>query len=405
MNYKGFVAAVLFTTASSNLSAGAAEMAPTAPALVLTARSATPAVAAGGATSGTAGIVDTTVGDDLSFRLGDVTPKSIEKAVAMAKELFKKNPRQIVEINIPRGVYDLSSSPRAIDVSDVKPGDGGWLIFRGVSSRTTTLKFSKTGVWIYGKNAHRVAFQGIQMIADKPTVSQGHVVSVGKGKVVLDIQDGFATPGDIFCPGVDRNWIRQYTDSQTNPMIIQDAVIPVNEQIRWATTTRLAGRRWQMNLSNPKVVPPYKVGALIGIKAKQTGNTYFFYGSSHITFDDVEWQGKSRGVFRGGTSNVTISNCRIRRGEPINGQSPCLSTPDGGPQIGQPNDEPTKGNRVENCDFVASGDDSIAFFKSSGIIRNNRVRDSFARGILLYQSPGAQLENNTVIRCPVLNML
>ena len=407
MNYKGIFAAVLFTTASANLSAGAVEFAPTsaAPSLMLTARAVVPAVAAG-ATSGTADTANR-ISDDYSVRIGDVTPDSIRKAVATAKELFKKNPRQIIVIDIPRGTYDLSSAPGSpINVSDVKPGTGGWLIFRGVGPSQTTLTFSKTAVWIFGNDSHRVAFQGIRMVSDKPTVSQGHVVSCGKGKLVLDIQDGFATPGEIFCPGVDRNWMKQYTDSRTDPHMIQDAVVPVNQQVRWATTTQLAGGRWQMNLTNPNQVPSYKIGALIGIKAKQTGHTYLFFGSSDITFDNVEWRGKSRGMFSRGTSKITFSNCKVRRGEPINGQTPCLSTPDGGPQIGQPNDvAPTTGIRVENCYFEATGDDSIALFKGTGTIRNNVVKDSFCRGILLYQSPGASLENNTVIRCPIMNML
>lgn len=405
MNYKRTLALFLFiTTACASRLAVSAEaaLAPAVPGVMLTAKSVSSSVAAAGTTDS----ATSKIGDDMSFRIGDVTPESIRKAVDMAKKLFAKNPRQIIVIDIPRGTYDLSGAPgSAINVSDVKPGDGGWLIFRGVGPQNTTLKLSKTGVWVYGKSAHRVAFQGLRMVCAQQTVSQGHVVSVGKGKVVLDIQDGFATPGEIFCAGVDRNWMRQYTNSRTNPLMIQDAVIPVNKQVRWASATPLSERRWQLNLSNPRELPPYLRGALIGIKAKQTGNVCSFTGSSDIIFENIEWSGKSRGVFCKGTSRVTILNCKIKRGEPINGQTPCLSTPDGGPQIGQPNDEPTTGNRVENCDFEASGDDSIAFFNSSGTIRNNRVRDSFGRGILLFQSPGANLENNTVIRCPIMNML
>ncbi len=353
--------------------------------------------------------VGTVAGGNASLRIGNVTPSSLAKAIAEAKQIFQTNPRQIVVIDLPPGKFDLSKGTEGrgtIDVSDIAPGPGGWLIFRGAGAENTILTFSKDATWIYGNNAHRVAFQSMQMTGDKPAVSQGHVVSVGLGKVVLDIQPGFPSPGAIYNPGrTYGRWLRQYTDSRTDPRMIQDAVIPMNEQVRWETTTQISGNRWQMNLYYPKQVAPYRPGDLIGIKSKQTGNTYFFYNSSDITFDHVQWKVKSRGVFRGGTSRVTISNCRVDRSDPINGQTQCMSTPDGGPQLGQPDDAPTGGHRVENCVFVATGDDSVAFFKASGSVSNCRIRDSFARGILLYQSPNVRLTDNEVVRCPILNML
>jgi hypothetical protein len=57
---------------------------------------------------------------------------------------------------------------------------------------------------------------------------------------------------------------------------------------------------------------------------------------------------------------------------------------------------------VENNRIDATGDDSIAFFNASGIIRNNYVADAFGRGILLHNSPNVTLENNEVLRCPIL---
>lgn len=344
--------------------------------------------------------------DNLSIRLGKVTQESIAKAIDKAKEQFKINPRQIVIIDIPRGTFDLSRAQgaAAIDVSNVNPQQG-WLIFRGYGPQNTILTFNKSGTWIRGANCHRIAFQNMQMRTDKMVVSQGHVVSVDRGKVVLRIQPGFPTPGDIFEPNAVGKWMRQFTDDRENPLIVWDPVLPRNEQIEWKTTQQVGDRDWQMNLVKPELVAPYKRGDLIGIKSRQTGNTYFFFNSSDIVFESVQWMGKSRGVFRGGTKRVTILNCVIDRAPAVRGQTPCLSTPDGGPQIGNPADDRTGGHRVENCHFVATGDDSIAFFKANGKILNNRIRDSFGRGILLYLSPNVELENNELRRCPVLNML
>jgi parallel beta-helix repeat protein len=52
--------------------------------------------------------------------------------------------------------------------------------------------------------------------------------------------------------------------------------------------------------------------------------------------------------------------------------------------------------------MTATGDDSVAFFNASGTIRNCRITDSFGRGILLYKSPSAKLDNNILTRCVVL---
>ena len=59
---------------------------------------------------------------------------------------------------------------------------------------------------------------------------------------------------------------------------------------------------------------------------------------------------------------------------------------------------------VENLVAENTGDDSVALFNvaSGGLIRNCRIKDSFARGIFLYNSRHTSLVNNTVERCPVL---
>ena len=59
---------------------------------------------------------------------------------------------------------------------------------------------------------------------------------------------------------------------------------------------------------------------------------------------------------------------------------------------------------VDNLIAENTGDDSIALFNvaSGGVIRNCRIKDSFARGILLHNSGDTILVNNTVVRCPVL---
>ena len=69
-------------------------------------------------------------------------------------------------------------------------------------------------------------------------------------------------------------------------------------------------------------------------------------------------------------------------------------------QIGQPSDGSIYNVTVENVKAENTGDDSIALFNvvKGGVVRNCRIKDSFARGILLNKSPTTKIENNTLER-------
>jgi parallel beta-helix repeat protein len=336
-----------------------------------------------------------------------ITQPGIARALVAARKEFVDHPDATVILKFAAGTYELEPGPGntpIIEVSNLQPGAHGRLIFQGAGMDQTTLVFAPGVDWIFGRNVYRLTFADMHMAGKCIDVSQGHVVSVSPGKVVLDIEAGFPTPLEIFNPNPLRGrYLRRYTDSRTAPELIPDN----NPQIFWTSTTHLSGSLWQFNLGRGYVhaTLDYKKGELVGIKsalARGGGNTYWFRGGSDIAFDHVEWTGMSRGIFRGGIGKVRVSNCVIARTPPINGQALCLSVPAGGPQIGHPDDTPSLDNLVENNHFEATGDDSIAFSKATGVIRNNYIADSYARGILLYHSPNVVLQNNTVLRCPVL---
>ena len=88
-------------------------------------------------------------------------------------------------------------------------------------------------------------------------------------------------------------------------------------------------------------------------------------------------------------------------------------------EIGQPHDLDVSDVTVENLAAENTGDDSLALFNvvadakiSNCYIRYRGVqiksvvithcRDSFARGILLYNSTSTELIENTLVRCHVL---
>jgi parallel beta-helix repeat protein len=333
-----------------------------------------------------------------------LTANGIAQAIDDAKRDFAAHPDDTVTLYIGPGRYDLSQTSGergVINVSGIHPGDRGRLIIRGAGPTRTTLVFDRNAAWIFGRNVYHVSFVGLRMTASQYTVSQGHVVSVTPGAVVLAIEDGFPSPGDLFNPdrqghGAGR-FLRRYVDSATDPHRIE-----TDNQIAWSAAQHLSGKEWRMVLQNAELKPDYRPGDFVCIKSKPHGNAYWFAGGDDIAFDHIVWSLKARGVFRGGIGNVRIANSAIERAPPINGHVPCLSTPGGGPQIGQPHDRPVSGNIVENNTFDATGDDAIAFFNASGIIRNNTVSDSFARGILLARSPSVKLDNNRLNRCPLL---
>jgi len=334
--------------------------------------------------------------------------KGIRQAISAARAHFAIAPNDMVILEFGEGSFWLEDEGRekgTIDLSGIKPGPEGRLVFQGKGMDKTTLVFADNKHALYGRGVHRVTFADMHMTRKDYTVSQGHVVEVAPGTVILDIQPGFPTPDMIFDHLSDQGrFLKRYTDSKTDPQII----VQNNEQISWTHCKHLGGRRWQLEIKPKRKVADYSKGDFIGIKSKHSkgdaefdGQTYWFFSGSDILFQSVRWTHKSRGVFRGGFEKVQFVDCVIDRAPPINGQAPCLATPGGGPQIGQPNDPATSGHLVKNCRFIALGDDAVAFFNATGKISDCYIRDSFVRGILVANAPQTVLENNTVIRCPV----
>ena len=154
--------------------------------------------------------------------------------------------------------------------------------------------------------------------------------------------------------------------------------------------------------------PPFSVGDQLGVKSKHGEQAYVFRKCRNVTFERVRWTQESRGVFKE-VERVVIRNCAILRAPAIHGVVPFLSTPGGGPQIGQPSLSHGGGAHfVADNNFVGTGDDAIAFFNvRSATARRNRVADPFNRGILNFHIQGASgyrrltLEDNLLVRCGV----
>jgi hypothetical protein len=328
-----------------------------------------------------------------------MTQTGLAKAIADARAHFANAPDDQIVLGLPVGTFDLTSdiSGRGtIDVSNVRPGNGGRLILRGAGADKTVLIFSEDIPSIYGRDVSHVSFEGFHMTRKDYTVSQGHVVEVAPGIVTLDIQDGFPTPADIFDPNRNQGrYLRQCTDS-ANPQIVETD----NRQLPWETATHVSGQRWKMNLTFPDIAP-YPVGSLVAIKSKHGGDACWLARGSDIVFNGITWTKNTRCALRG-ISNVQILNSTIKKPAAINGQMACLASSEGGPQIlGNRGEPPVTGNIVDNFQADGTGDDSIAFLNATGVVRNSRLSGSFARCILLYNSPTVELQNNQLVGCPL----
>jgi len=384
-----------------------------------------------------------------------VSSMSIQAAVNVARIYFSAAACMSDEytINLPPGTFLLGQPPNrsngaaplgAIDVSGIlSPNATGKLIINGAGEgeNGTTLKLSNAVTatsgypTIYGRSAYHVTFQNMHFGAEYPTVSQGRIqsINVSDNSLTLTIPEGFPTPLDLFTAtrtNPKGRYLRAYSDNPANPALVQDvaagtsALLVDNRQVPWG----YVGNAYKAPTPDPsgpnnwRIYINYSVKDMVGtsayapgrnmicIKAKSLWGGYVFINSQFVTFDHIIWTEFSRGVFRAGSANNTVMNAAIIRGPAIGGQTPCLSTSDGGPQFGQPG-EPTYGNTVLNFSAQATGDDSVAFFDDTGgtgftpqpaqsVIENLDIENSFARFVLVSTSPGLG-RPNLIIRTPI----
>jgi len=294
----------------------------------------------------------------------------------------------------------------SVDIAIAERGNRSGYPERSGMDKTTLNFVDWRGDMIYATNVSKVTIRDIHLTRDTPGATQGVVTKVSKGQVVLKIPEGFPTPDGVH-NGHEMESNRRYLRKFTNISSPQ-VVLPDNYQVAWISTFQYKPntRLWAFNLKYSDQIPNYQVGDLIAVKSKccyeRTSCSYFFKSSREISFERVRWTRQSRGVFRLGTNDVTIKDCQIIREKPINGQGWCLSTSDGGPQFGQPSDFHMHKVKVENFYAENTGDDALAFFnvKTDANVENAKIYDSFARSILLHESPDVKFSNVQLERSP-----
>jgi len=173
----------------------------------------------------------------------------------------------------------------------------------------TKLIFTDKSVdMINGKNVYHLEFRDMFMTRPKYSVSQGSVVSVSPGAVVLDIAPGFPSPSSIFTEWSQGRYLKKYDNTnKLDPQIIHTN----NDQIAWGYRSpnyfwpvedaNVPGR-WTIYLNSADQVVPYSPGDYIGIKSKSEGHIYWFSGGNDLVFRNIRWRNSSRGLVRGGFS-------------------------------------------------------------------------------------------------------
>lgn len=333
----------------------------------------------------------TTVNWNLNTLYG-ITQNGFSAIILDAKNHLLSNPNDTVIINIDAGVYNIGGNgSNGISISGLTPGVYGKLILKGAGINNTTLVFTEINQdMIRISYSENIVIADMHMTRGAYTVSQGFVQSIGTGYIDLDIQVGFPNPLQLYNNTSNQGrYLRRYTNSLTDPQVIQTN----NAQIPWGYVNSvytppvlIGGNVWRFYLNNPSLLPSnYSIGDLVGVKSKHEGETYFIAGGNNIVFENIKWTHSTRGVSRFGASNIAIRKCIIERGDPINGQTPCMASPSGGPQMNQPNDSLATNMTVDSCFIESPGDDCVAFFNvDGGKCTNSFLKNSFySRGIYI----------------------
>jgi hypothetical protein len=379
----------------------------------------------GGATSGPFNVPARRI-DIQPDSTGGLVEGQIVDALSQARAALVAQPAGDVLIQLPPGEFAINTTGTPFELSNIAPAVGYSLTIAGAGAAETVLRFDGLFDVISGKNTSRVRFRDLSFARQRLTTSQGVVVDADATSVTVKIQDGYPLPPAIMgdpkrlTAGAGR-WLRRYHQAASGACeIITDSsdgkVWPPtrNVQVKWLNASlastngdsslwKFGGVSWRFGANSEKI---YSKGDIVGIKSKHAGQSFFFFGGGDISFTRTTWTEHSRGVLRGGISDITFQDTAVRKSSlaPTYGLAPCLATPGGGPQLGQPDDPPIDRIVVRNHTSEGTGDDAIALFNvKTGELAGNHLNDSFARGIYLYKSTPTLGPGNVLERCSIFH--
>jgi hypothetical protein len=372
------------------------------------------------------------------FGGGLVTRTAIANAITAANTWWNdpaNDPDTTIVLQIGTGSWNINGGAPAINVNNLnstRPTAQGWLVFEGAGMNATTLEFGDmTARGFQGANVNRLHICNLHLTRSQETVTQGTVIGFRTGAswspdpnpavygdqtlanpgtptstqtrfLVLRIPAGFPDIDSIYNSTFGQGrYIRKYRYSPSgHPYLVQEN----NDQTAWQQKDQLANGDWVLGLG--AATATYAAGDTVAVKSKKAGEPLWFAGGGSIVVENVRFTRASRLLFRDHIDHLRFTNISIERGPAIGGLVPFLSTSEGGPQIGQPNEGDVTDAVVENSQFFGTGDDAIAAFDATGLkVSNVRIEDSFARGILLDDTTTTPCIHNALIDRSPLTIL
>ncbi len=329
---------------------------------------------------------------------------AMDNALDAAKLHFMRKPDDTVILEISEGVWNFKGKKAPINFPKrFIIGEKGRFIIQGEGIRKTELITAEgEATTIEGSGIKRLTFVGIHFSRNYYTVSQGIVVGeIQSKRVTLKIDKGFPSPEDLWSikgkPLKQGKYLKKYDYNDGDPLVhIEDEG---RRQVPWIVkeTWEVSPGVWSFGLRKSGWDSYFKKGDLVGIKCKHGGHAYRFSGVEDIIFKDCLWTHRTRGIVKN-FKKLQWINCSTERLPPVNGRTPCLSTPGGGPQFGHKTDEMSHDLVIRNCNFTSSGDDNIGIFKVDGVLIKNTVSvNSFGRCITMFKLKNVTLENVTII--------
>lgn len=172
-------------------------------------------------------------------------------------------------------------------------------------------------------------------------------------------------------------FLRKYRLVNNNCQLIDERD---NVQVPWKSYSKIRKYNLTRLFLPEDTTHSFSVGDLVGIKSKCCGkrrNVLDFCRGEDVALKDLVLSRQSRMVFRCGINNIVVSNVSIVREHP----DQCLSTPGGGPQLGQPLDEDIHNVTVDGLRAVNTGDDSVALFnvKTGAMVKNCNIRSNLSK--------------------------
>jgi hypothetical protein len=377
---------------------------------------------------------------------------AMQAAIGTASTWMTANPGGNAYLEFGAGTYEFVGNPAnyaCIDVSGINPPGGGHLTIEGrgeTGSGATNLLFTQTvqaynatecdsshsatitdDIELGGLNFSNVTFTNFSLAqlitasdGSNTDVTQGVVQKVDNtnGDVTVDLSPGYPTPPVLW------KWDPMHAGHYMRCYQIVNGVAQLINNLNWNTQQGFSSAKYIGNTVNP--VDPYLwefdgmgtntpgefKGKLVGIKMVHSAGGGFFKQMTGLTLDHLYWTGSAHVQLEDGkttvSDNISITNCTIGYGNPIQGLAPCMSTESGWVQL-----HVTGSNIVSNGNTTNGvGDDCIAYFGVlGGTVNNNTIADDFARGINLDPScphindgnnPEISTSGNKVTRCPTI---